>query len=179
MAMRLSPWKPGGRPLPSKVIAGAIAPGKPEGVGPRLPAPRPDRSGPRLAPSRGGPRRQARAGARRRRRPGHVFSAVHAQKPRPDVDRAGPAGHRRVSPGGRERWCQRRAWRLFTWDFKPTLSSSRLRRFGGLENSASCRSAEVNRPTRRTTILSPSSCHSSVEPGPTPSFRRTAAGTEI
>jgi hypothetical protein len=37
----------------------------------------------------------------------------------------------------------------------------------------------VNRPTRRTTIFSPSSCHSSVEPGPTPSFRRTAAGTEI
>ena len=37
----------------------------------------------------------------------------------------------------------------------------------------------MNRPTRRTTMLSPSSCHSRVEPGPTPSFRRTAAGTEI
>lgn len=49
----------------------------------------------------------------------------------------------------------------------------------GVENSASCSSRELDCPTRRTTILSPSSSHSSVDPGPTPSFRRTAAGTEI
>src|SRR5438270_11593633 len=34
-------------------------------------------------------------------------------------------------------------------------------------------------PTRRTTMLSPSSSHSSTDPGPTPSLRLTSAGTAI
>src|SRR5450631_457317 len=40
-------------------------------------------------------------------------------------------------------------------------------------------SSKVKRPARWTTILSPSSVHSRTEPGPTPSLRRTSAGTEI
>src|SRR5262245_522949 len=40
-------------------------------------------------------------------------------------------------------------------------------------------SSEENRPAFRTTMRSPSSSHSSTEPGPTPSFWRTFAGTEI
>ena len=40
-------------------------------------------------------------------------------------------------------------------------------------------SVDVKRPTRRTTMWSPSSCHSRTDPGPTPSLRRTSAGTEI
>lgn len=40
-------------------------------------------------------------------------------------------------------------------------------------------SVDVCRPARRTTIRSPSAFHSSTEPGPTPSRRRTSAGTEI
>src|ERR1035437_2272870 len=38
---------------------------------------------------------------------------------------------------------------------------------------------DVNRAERRTTIFSPSSSHSKIDPGPMPSFRRTPAGTEI
>jgi threonine dehydrogenase-like Zn-dependent dehydrogenase len=37
----------------------------------------------------------------------------------------------------------------------------------------------VYRPALRTTTASPSSSHSSTEPGPIPSFRRTSTGTEI
>jgi D-glycero-D-manno-heptose 1,7-bisphosphate phosphatase len=40
-------------------------------------------------------------------------------------------------------------------------------------------SSEVNRPARRTTIWLPASSHSKIDPGPTPSLRRTSVGTEI
>ncbi len=39
-------------------------------------------------------------------------------------------------------------------------------------------SADVYRPDRLTTTTFPSSFHSSREPGPTPSLRRTSAGTD-
>src|SRR5579863_219475 len=40
-------------------------------------------------------------------------------------------------------------------------------------------SSKVTVPARRTTMLPPSSSHSRIEPGPTPSLRRTFTGTEI
>ena len=46
-------------------------------------------------------------------------------------------------------------------------------------NSASQMSSEVNRPDRRMTMLSSSSSHSRINPGPTPSFRRMLAGTDL
>src|SRR5450759_2750585 len=62
----------------------------------------------------------------------------------------------------------------------PSFSSSRLRFSGGHSpNNARWMSSELKRPARRTTILPPSSSHSRMEPGPTPSFRRTSTGTEI
>ena len=58
--------------------------------------------------------------------------------------------------------------------------SSTLRAVGAFSgNNARCTSSDEYRPARRTTTLSPASSHSRTEPGPTPSIRRTSAGTEI
>jgi len=62
----------------------------------------------------------------------------------------------------------------------PSLMSSTLRAVGAFSgNNARCTSSDEYRPARRTTTLSPASSHSRTEPGPTPSIRRTSAGTEI
>src|SRR5580704_421965 len=62
----------------------------------------------------------------------------------------------------------------------PSLISSTLRLSGVCApNNILWISSELKRPARRTTICSPSSSHSRTDPGPTPSFRRTSAGTEI
>src|ERR1039457_5142704 len=62
----------------------------------------------------------------------------------------------------------------------PSLSSANVRRLGGPSGNKALRmSSNVDCPTRRTTILSPSSSHSRVDPGPIPSLRRTSRGTEI
>lgn len=62
----------------------------------------------------------------------------------------------------------------------PSLSSTVDRDEGCLRgNKAAWISSEVCLPARRTTMWSPSSSHSSTEPGASPSFRRTSAGTEI
>src|SRR5580698_1764134 len=62
----------------------------------------------------------------------------------------------------------------------PSLISSTLRLSGVCApNNILWISSELKRPARRTTIWLPSSSHSRTDPGPTPSFRRTSAGTEI
>ncbi len=62
----------------------------------------------------------------------------------------------------------------------PSLNSLRLRAAGVRSpNNARWISSELKRDARLTTMFLPSSFHSRTEPGPTPSFRRTSAGTEI
>ena len=76
------------------------------------------------------------------------------------------------------RWPLRCALRALTCRRSLSLNSRNVRLLGALLNRARCMSSEVKRPARRTTIRPPSTSHSNNEPGPTPSQRRTVAGTE-
>jgi len=128
--------------------------------------------------------RSAPVSDRKPRREPIAFLPARGETPTPLLQQTPPQQlpdpHRHARPVALEDRYQRRACFCRMCFLMPSFTLADAFRLGlPSGNSAARTSAEVCRPALRTIISSFFSSHSRMDPGPTPSFLRISAGTEI